>query len=382
MDTRVAADTSTVAEECSVLEKAGVRLVWFDSLGAKSSSIMVKRVLVDPGAAVMQPSFPLDREEKKMLRRKAVEALEEAARKAEMVIITHYHYDHHLKVHDADLSQPGSIYRYARLLVLKNPNKYINESQWGRARSLLSDLLRLHGLSLRDYQVEPVQEDYPDPVEQLVEAHSRNYGDYGERRRELLEKGREWFKRLVRLWNRGPWVREEIVLPTGQRILLTDVFSGECCSVEIRMLGPRFHGVEYDRTGWVTPVLLTSNGYRILFTSDLMGPIIEDYAAEIEKLKPHILILDGPPTYLYPYMFNRINLERAVENAIRVLENTRSLQLVVYDHHLLRDTRWREHVRKVFEAAKKTETPVLTAAECLGQEPLADRLASRKTGSR
>jgi len=40
-----------------------VYLIWFDSMGAKSSCILVDtpdiKILVDPGAAAMQPSYPL-----------------------------------------------------------------------------------------------------------------------------------------------------------------------------------------------------------------------------------------------------------------------------------------------------------------------------------
>ena len=362
------------AEECSVLGEAGVELLWFDSMGAKSASLLVRGVLlIDPGAAAMQPSYPLPDEEKRRLRREAVKRIAGAASRARVVVVTHYHYDHHLRVHDPDLPRPGAVYE-AELLVMKSPNTYINESQWGRARQLLSDLLALHGLRLEDHLVEPREAELPDPVEGLRTALSRSFGDYDARRRELLEKGRRWFERLRSMWLRGPWVAEEIALPGGRRVVLSDSYEGEVEGVSFRLLGPHFHGVEYDRTGWVAPVLVDVGGLRVLYTSDLMGPIIEDYAEEVVRLRPHVLVLDGPPTYLYPYMLNRVNLERAVENAIHVLESARGLRLVVYDHHLLRERRWRERVAKVFEASRRLGVPVLTAAECLGETPLIDRL--------
>ncbi len=360
--------------ECEILEQAGVKLVWFDSMGAKSSSILIGRVLVDPGAAAMQPSYPLPAEEKRELRRRAVKAIIDAAEAAEALVVTHYHYDHHLRVYDGDLPEPGLPYRKARLIVAKNPNTYINESQWKRARELLRDLLRLYGLDLNSYLAEPGKIDFNDPVNTLSEALSRSFGDYDARRRELLRKGRQWFNNLKKLWASGPWVRETIEIPNGPKIVLTDSGFFEVSGVRFNLLGPHFHGVEYDRTGWVVPVLAESRGLRILYTSDLMGPIIEDYAYEIVRLRPNILILDGPPTYLYPYMFNRVNLERAVSNAVRILEETASLKLVIYDHHLLREKKWRERVSKVFETSRRTGIPVLTASECLGRKPVIDLL--------
>ncbi|MEE8299774.1 MAG: hypothetical protein V3R28_00540 [Desulfatiglandales bacterium] len=41
--------------------------------------------------------------------------------------------------------------------------------------------------------------------------------------------------------------------------------------------------------------------------------MIEDYAQWIIKENPDILILDGPPGYLFGYMVNRINLQRAID---------------------------------------------------------------------
>jgi predicted metallo-beta-lactamase superfamily hydrolase len=357
-----------------ILEKAKLSILWFDSLGAKSASIMVGPVLIDPGAAAMQPSYPLSDEEKRDLRRRAIARIAEAARSAKAIVVTHYHYDHHVRVNDPDLQGLSIPYLHPKLIVLKNPNTYINESQWGRARELIASLLELEGLSLNDYTEEPGEVDASDPAEELRIALSKSFGSYEARRRELLERGRLWFKNLASTWSSRPWVRATIDLPSGRKIVLSDTYSFEVDGVRVRMLGPHFHGVEYDRTGWVVPLLIESSGYRVLYTSDLMGPIIEDYADEISRLRPHILFADGPPTYLYPYMLNRVNLQRAVSNMVYVLESTESLELVVYDHHLLRERRWRSRVEEVFRASKRVGVSVVTAAECLGMRPLIDQL--------
>lgn len=90
---------SKVAAKPITIGKIDVHLVWFDSMGAKSSCLLIEtpdvKILVDPGAAEMQPSYPLSNLWKKRLRRKALEAIKEAAQKAEIVFISHYHYDHH-----------------------------------------------------------------------------------------------------------------------------------------------------------------------------------------------------------------------------------------------------------------------------------------------
>ena len=345
-------------------------------MGAKCFSIAVKSskgiLLIDPGSAEMQPSYPLPHEEKFRLRRECVKVLESWASEACAIIVTHYHYDHHILPSDRDIENPRSYWLGSKLLILKSPNTYINESQWDRARLFISELLSFFNLKLDDYLCEPESIEIEDPVEKLAIALSKDYGDYNKRRSEILAKGKQWLRKLVEdLWSKNPWVKE-LTLPDNTRIIWGDGRKIELGNVVVTIFEPWFHGMEYDRTGWITPIFIESMGYRIFYSSDLMGPIIEDYAEDIAKLKPDIVFLDGPPTYLFPYMFNRINLQRAINNVITILKS--KPKLLIYDHHLLREKRWRERVSAVFEEARKHDVQLLTGAECLGSKPLIDML--------
>lgn len=362
-----------------LLEKINVYLLWFDSMGAKSASVAIqirgngeRYLIIDPGAAVMQPSYPLGSSEKKRLRRKAVERIKEFLRKAEAVIITHYHHDHFIYPHDGDLAFPKMY--CGRKIYVKNPNKYINQSQWSRARVFLSEILETCSESWRldDYLSEPMESVFEDPVEKLEHALTRDYGDYTRRKKELLEKGEKWFKKLsATLWGMEKWV-QEIKLP-GISIEWLDNRELWFGDIMVKAYPPWFHGVEYERTGWVVPLLIRIRGYKLFYSSDLMGPIIEDYAYEIIDLKPDILILDGPPTYLFPYMFNRINLRRAVENLVNIISCS-SPKLIIYDHHLLREKNWRKWVKEAFREAEKQGVEIMTVAEYYGDRPLIDKL--------
>ncbi len=366
-------------EVCSILDRLGIHIVWFDSLGAKCACIAIESsegfIVIDPGAAEMQPSYPLSLEEKFELRRRAIQSIEKYMHRACAVIVTHYHYDHHVLPGDVDILDPRKYWLTARLLILKNPNMYINESQWDRARLFLSELLKLLGKSLDEYITEPQQHEFRDPVEELNIALSKNFGDYQSRREELLKKGRRWFEKLCSMWSSKPWIKEidlgstKIVWGDGRVFVIG--------GVEVEVLKPWFHGLEYDRTGWITPLIIRKNNYRIFYSSDVMGPEIEDYAEFIAKLRPDIVVLDGPPTYLYPYMLNRINLRRTIDNAITILSSKPGL--VIYDHHLLREPRWRLRVQDVFREAEKQGVTILTAAECLGKTPLIDVLGGRSS---
>ncbi len=339
-------------------------LVWFDSLGAKSASVLVRacgrRILIDPGIAVMHPSFPASREAKEAWYREGLQRILHAAREADIIIVTHYHHDHYLHREEHLAAYLG------KMLLAKNPNSYINESQRSRAEQLYTKLYRLAGLE--EVYGEPLGEAvFPDPGEELQEALSRSFGDYEPRRRELLEKGRQWFRKLSSKWAGWRQIREA---QTGRlKVYWADGRTFELGCVRVRFTKPLFHGVEYSRVGWVLAVVVEAGGVKLLYSSDVNGPIVEDYASLIIRENPNILILDGPPTYMLGYMLNNINLRRAVENAARIVTEASRLKLVIYDHHLTREPRFRERTREAWEAARRAGVRMVTAAEYLGKKP-------------
>lgn len=339
-------------------------VVWFDSLGAKSSSILVraggKRILVDPGVAEMQPSFPASDEMKRRWFLEAYDRILEAGEKADIVTITHYHYDHFM-----DFER--SLYE-GKLILAKNPNEYINESQRERAERFYDHLYsELAGANLEDLLMEKEPKSYQDPLENLPIARSKSFGDYDARRKELLEKGRRWFERLTQKWNR--WRIIPDLKSDSFELVFSDGKSFEFGDLRIRFREPEFHGIEYARVGWVIPIVFELGGDKLVYSSDLEGPVIEDQAEWIIEENPRILILDGPSTYLIPFMMSLISLRRAVDNLCRILEKADRLELVIYDHHLLRDRKYRERVSQVYEKAREVGIEVLTAAEYLGEEP-------------
>jgi len=346
------------------MENLEFKLIWFDSLGAKSSSILVKTpdisVLVDPGVAEMQPSFPASSYMKRRWADEAWERIKEASKEADVIVISHYHYDHFT---DFD----PELYR-GKLILAKNPNEYINDSQRARAESFYDNLFREFGGMGLEEALTPrsKKKEYPDPLEDLPLARSKDYGEYGDRKKELLERGRRWFLKRAELWNKYKLIPElkldecEVRFADGK----TFRFGG----TELRFTKPTFHGIEYARVGWVISTVICYGDEKLIHSSDLEGPVIEDQATWIIEENPDVLILDGPSTYLIPYMLNLINLRRAIENACRIIEET-GTSLIIYDHHLPREPRFKERVRKVYETADKMSKRVITAAEYLGKTP-------------
>ena len=354
-----------------------LHLIWFDSLGAKSSCVLVEtpnvRVLIDPGAAEMQPSYPLPEEEKFRLRDEAFNHILSASARADVIVITHYHYDHHTLP-----SEAPELYR-GKTILAKNPNKWINDSQWGRARLFFEELYEfLGGSDAGEVYKESGEVEDVDPLDRLSRAASKDFGDYQGRRIELFEKGRRWLGKLKRKWSSEPWVKE-LELP-GVRVRFADEERFEYGSTVIRFTEPMFHGIEYDRLGWVVGVVVEHGGRKVLYSSDVQGPAIEDYADWIIGERPDAVVLDGPPTYLFGFTLNRINLMRSIENASRVLHETRA-RPIIYDHHSLRDRLHRKRLRELYEDPE-AHGRLMTAAEWLGLKPLIDVIGSHAKTSK
>lgn len=333
--------------------------IWFDSLGAKSACCLVKTpdvsVLIDPGAAVMQPGFPASDQQKWEWLIQAEEAILKASQQADIIVISHYHYDHFT---DFD----PRLYE-GKTLFSKNPNKYINDSQRKRAENFYDNLYQHFGnIPLKEVLKKNKPQEYPDTMDKLPLALGKDFGDYNRRKAELLEKGRKWFQGRVKRWKGNsliPVLKFDDVgvkFADGKEI----TFGG----TKIKFSEPLFHGIEYSRVGWIFATVIEVEGEKFLHSSDVDGPVIEDYAGFIIRENPNILVLDGPMTYMFGYLVNRINLDRAVENA-HVIVSQIGASLIIYDHHLPREAKFKERTQKVWDESPK----VMTAAEYLGKTP-------------
>lgn len=338
-------------------------LVWFDSLGAKSSCTLVitpdVKILIDPGVAIMHPTFPAPDTLKFEWLEEGREAVRKASRKADVIVISHYHYDHF-----TDFEK--EIYE-GKLVLAKNPNEYINDSQRKRALRFYGHLYGSFGIELEEVMEEPESRNWKDIFDNLRIAKTKDFGDYSKRRLQLLEKGRKWFENRVDKWKNYKLIPELSLEKVRVRFAEGRAF--KFGGTVIRFTEPMFHGIEYSRVGWVFATVVEYEGYKLIHSSDLNGPIIEDYAEWIIKENPDVLILDGPMTYMLGYTLNLINFNRALENAARIVEET-DTRLIIYDHHLPREPKFRERTLKVWTLGEKLGKRVLTAAEYKSLKPV------------
>lgn len=105
-------------------------------------------------------------------------------------------------------------------------------------------------------------------------------------------------------------------------------------ATEITFSPPLPHG---DTPAVVIGVTIKEKNKRLLFTSDISGPIFGNQLDFILGVKPHTLILDGPAIYI-----NMKYLNIFKEN----LKKIRSFnpEKIIIDHHLTRILNWRDYL--------------------------------------
>ncbi|MBU2618040.1 MAG: MBL fold metallo-hydrolase [Euryarchaeota archaeon] len=266
-----------------------LEFVAFDSFGVKSMCTKIVsedlRILIDPGIAIETNSFPLPLLDRMTLVRRYERRIRNAVKDCDVIILTHYHYDHHIP--------EGDLYRGKKLLI-KHPTENINKSQKNRARYLLSQV---------------------NAEISHADSHEFNFGN-----------------------------------------------------TKIRFTEPLWHGVKNTRLGFVIATII-EHEKKIFYTSDLDGPLLGEYVDMIIEEAPDVLIVDGPATYLLGYIMSYKNLEKSIANLKKIIENV-DFELMILDHHLLRDYRYPDLLSDVYETARNLDKKVISAAEHVGKRPM------------
>ena len=275
--------------------------------------------------------------------------------------MTHYHYDHHF-LPDTNRIDFKNVFFNGKKIWIKNPNEWINPSQWDRSRKFIRALVKSIQVYtkddlIEDFEKEPEEKDYKDPLKDLPLLQQIDEGDYKDRREELHKKWRKKFFNRVDMWKSEKHIEE----PTDN-IRFAEGNSFKEGKTKIRFTEPLFHGIEYSKTGWVFGVTIERKGEKFLYSSDLHGPTIEDYAQWIIDEDPDFIILDGPATYHLGHLLNKFNLNRSVNNASRIIEEC-DFETMLYDHHLTRGKFFRDRTEKIWETKRNLEKNVLTFRE-------------------
>lgn len=138
-------------------------------------------------------------------------------------------------------------------------------------------------------------------------------------------------------------------------------------STKVRFSEPVFHGSKNSILGWVLMTTIECQGEKFMFTSDVQGPMCSHTLELILREKPQIIMIGGPPLYLAGFSVKEEYIRKGLKNLEKIVE---TVPYTILEHHILRDTDWREKTNNVFERANECGHKVLTAAEFLEKRNL------------
>ena len=143
----------------------------------------------------------------------------------------------------------------------------------------------------------------------------------------------------------------------GRRIALADGARFQIGEAAIQCSPPLSRGKDGDVLSEVMAVTVRAKGQTFVHASDLQGPLSEAARDYLVGQMPDLLYISGAPTYRLgaasQHEANRVTIEDVGRGVDYLLEIIRvSGCLVIVDHHLTRDVRYREHYRRVFATGR------------------------------
>jgi len=244
-----------------MLNKIKVTPLAAESFGVRSMCTLVETpdvaVLLDAGVSLCPyrfrlPPHPTEFKTIAKLRR----CIAEAADKAEVVTISHYHFDHHTPSYEdwlvnwTEANETARQIYQGKKVLMKNPREKINASQRQRAW--------------------------------------------------LFQKtGGKHAKALETADGKAFAFGKETVLRFSDAV---------------------FHGPEDSMLGWVIMTLVECQGERFMFAPDVQGPMSTRTLELIKAAKPQVIMLGGPPFYLGGFKVSEAQLQLGLKNLTAVVE--------------------------------------------------------------
>ena len=162
---------------------------------------------------------------------------------------------------------------------------------------------------------------------------------------------------------RRGWMFKKTGGKHAKRIESADGKTFQFGETKLKFSDPVFHGPENTQLGWLLMVTIESADEKVMFASDVQGPIHTPTLNQILAEKPQLVMIGGPPTYLAGFRVKDEHIETGMQNLKTLVEN---VPTTILEHHTLRDEKWRSQTQPIFDTATQVGHKVLTAAEYSG----------------
>jgi hypothetical protein len=214
------------------------------------------KILLDAGVSLCPnrfglPPHPIEFKAIVSCRRK----IAEAAEKAEIVTLSHYHFDHHTPSYEDWLCNWTTATETARqiyerkIVLIKNPKEKINFSQ--RRRGWI---------------------------------FQKTSGKYA----------------------------EKLDIADGK----TFIFGK---ATKVRFSEPVFHGPENSALGWVLMIIVEYQDEKFMFAPDIQGPMSTHTFEIIRGERPQLIMIGGPPLYLARFKVDEGQIQAGMKNLEKVV---------------------------------------------------------------
>ncbi|MDH5663834.1 MAG: hypothetical protein OEY90_05145, partial [Candidatus Bathyarchaeota archaeon] len=164
---------------------------------------------------------------------------------------------------------------------------------------------------------------------------------------------------------RRGWMFKKTGGSYAERLEIADSRTFEFGNTKLKFSDPVFHGPENSALGWVLMIAIECSDEKVLFASDVQGPMYTPTLDVILAEKPQLVIMGGPPTYLAGFRVKEEHVKQGMQNLESLVTK---VPTTILEHHTLRDEKWRNLSQPIFDAASEIGHKVVTAAEFAGKE--------------
>lgn len=164
---------------------------------------------------------------------------------------------------------------------------------------------------------------------------------------------------------RRGWMFKKTGGSYAERLEIADSRTFKFGNTKLKFSDPVFHGPENSELGWILMITIGCGDEKVLFASDVQGPMYTPTLDVILAENPQLVIMGGPPTYLAGFRVKEEHIKQGIQNLESLVQK---VPTTILEHHTLRDEKWRTISQPIFDAASEAGHKVVTAAEFAGKE--------------